>query len=315
MLPETLASFSLSSVSCELCPCQVYMFNIAINQNKYLTYILKDLTSNSRLEVVPERGGMVSKWSLQGQEILYLDEERFNNPNLSVRGGIPVLFPICGNLPDNIFSYDNQNYHLKQHGFARDLPWQVLGQSTSDSAKIILSLKSNPQTLEVYPFEFELIFSYELKENQLIIHQSYENKSSQVMPFCFGFHPYFYCDDKNQLSLNFPVSEYQSQTGQQIYPFNGQLDYDLPEIDIAFTKLQKNTASFDDRQRELRVVLNYSDSFSTLVFWTLKDKDYICVEPWSSPRNSINTGEKLSYLQPQQTCSETFIIEVQSIIS
>lgn len=288
------------------------MFNIAITHEKYLTYILKDLTTNSRLQIVPERGGIVTKWSLQGQDILYLDEERFNNPNLSVRGGIPILFPICGNLPDNIFSYKNQNYCLKQHGFARDLPWEVLGQSTSDSAKIILSLKSNSQTLEVYPFEFELIFSYELTGNKLIINQSYENKSAEVMPFSFGFHPYFSCFNKNQLHLDFPAHEYQSKTGDKTYPFNGQLDYELPEIDIAFTKLQGQTASFDDRQRNLKIILNYSDSFSTLVFWTLKDKDYICVEPWSSPRNSINTGEKLQYLQPQESCSATFTIEVQS---
>ncbi len=88
------------------------MFNIAITQQEYLTYILKDLTTNSRLEIVPEKGGIVTKWSLQGQDILYLDVERFKNPNLSVRGGIPVLFPICGNLPDNIFYYDDRQNSL-----------------------------------------------------------------------------------------------------------------------------------------------------------------------------------------------------------
>ena len=287
------------------------MFNIAVTHEEYLTYILKDLTTNSRLEIVPERGGIVTKWSLQGQDILYLDKERFKNPNLSVRGGIPVLFPICGNLPDNIFYYNEQQYSLKQHGFARDLPWQVLGQSTDKSAKIILCLKSNPQTLEVYPLEFELIFSYELQGNKLIINQSYENKSSLKMPFSFGFHPYFFCDDKSKLTLDFPAQEYQSKTGEQTYLFSGELDYSIPEIDIAFTKLQGQTASFDDRKRDLKVKLSYSDSFSTLVFWTLKDKNYICVEPWSSPRNSINTGEQLKYLQPQEVYLAHFELEVQ----
>lgn len=287
------------------------MFNIAVSHQEYLTYILKDLTTNSRLEIVPERGGIATKWSIQGQDILYLDKERFKNPDLSIRGGIPVLFPICGNLPSNIFLYNHQKYSLKQHGFARDLPWQVLGQSTDTSAKVILCLKSNPQTLEVYPFEFELIFSYELQGNKLIINQSYENKSSGEMPFSFGFHPYFYCDDKSQLSLDIPAQEYQSKTGEQSYPFTGELDYSLAEIDIAFTKLQGQTASFDDRKRDLKVKLSYSDCFSTLVFWTLKDKNYICVEPWSSPRNSINTGEQLKYLQPQEVYHANFELEVQ----
>ena len=287
------------------------MFNIALKHEEYLTYILKDLTAHSRLEIVPERGGIVTKWSLQGQDILYLDEERFKNPTLSIRGGIPILFPICGNLPDNIYHYQNKEYILKQHGFARDLPWQVLGKSTGQSAKIILSLKSNSQTLEVYPFEFELIFSYELQGNKLIINQTYENQSSIEMPFSFGFHPYFYCNDKSQLSLDFPTQEYQSKTEDTTYLFNGELDYNLDEIDIAFTKLQGQEASFSDQKRNLTVNLSYSDSFSTLVFWTLKDKDYICVEPWSSPRNSINTGEQLKYLQPQEIYSAIFAIEIQ----
>ncbi len=289
------------------------MFNIAITQQEYLTYILKDLTTNSRLEIVPEKGGIVTKWSLQGQDILYLDVERFKNPNLSVRGGIPVLFPICGNLPDNIFYYDDRQYSLKQHGFARDLPWKVLGQSTDKSAKIILSLKSNSETLAVYPFEFELIFSYELQGNKLIINQSYENKSTVEIPLSFGFHPYFYCEDKNQLSLDFPAQEYQSKTGDKIHAFDGKLDYNVPEIDIAFTKLAGQTASFSDRKRNLKIDLNYSDDFSTLVFWTVKDKNYICVEPWSSPRNSINTGKQLKYLKPQEIGHAIFTIEIESL--
>ena len=291
------------------------MFNIAVNEEQYLTYILKDLTSNSRLEVVPERGGIVTQWILQGQKILYLDQERFKNSNLSVRGGIPILFPICGNLPDNIFHYKNQQYSLKQHGFARDLPWEVLGQSTNNSAKIIIGLKSNPETLEVYPFEFELVFSYELQGNKLIINQNYENKSPEKMPFSFGFHPYFCCEDKSQLILDFPVSEYRSKSGDMVYPFDGQLDFTQSEIDIAFSSLNKNEASFTYYDRNLKVNLRFSDCFSTLVFWTLKEKNFICVEPWSSPRNSINTGENLLFLEPQQSYNATFELEVKAISS
>lgn len=51
------------------------------------------------LRLVPERGGLLSGWRCNGRELLYLDEARFADPALSVRGGMPVLFPICGNLP------------------------------------------------------------------------------------------------------------------------------------------------------------------------------------------------------------------------
>lgn len=95
------------------------MFAIALQQQQYKTYILSDSSAQSRLEVVPERGGIITSWPIQSQELLYLDAERFANPDLTVRGGIPILFPICGNLFDNTYTYNGQQYKLKQHGFAQ----------------------------------------------------------------------------------------------------------------------------------------------------------------------------------------------------
>ena len=288
------------------------MFNVSTTQKQYLTYILEDTTTNSSLEIVPERGGIATKWSVEGQDIFYLDEERFKDPNLSVRGGNPILFPICGNIVDDTYTYNSQEYKLKQHGFARNLPWTVVSQSTEDSAKITFSLASNEETLKVFPFEFEIIYTYELKGNILTLHQSYSNKSEQRMPFSFGFHPYFICSDKEQLTLDFPATEYQWKDGNETIAFDGELDYNLDEIDIAFTKLSGSKASFTDGKRNLKVDLDFSDCFSTLVFWTLKGKDFICVEPWSSPRNSMNTGDNLLFLPPQETYNATFSIVVSN---
>jgi galactose mutarotase-like enzyme len=281
------------------------MFNISLKQEKYLTYILSDEGGHSRVEVVPERGGIITKWKVQGQDVLYLDDERFANPELSVRGGIPILFPICGNLPDNLLIYHNKQYQLKQHGFARDLPWKVIAQSTNKSAKIVLGLKSNDQTRQVYPFDFELIFSYQLQGNKLIIHQAYTNNSAENMPFSVGFHPYFWCRDKSQLELDIPADEYQDQITQAIHPFDGSLDYEQDEIDIAFKTLHGYTTGLTNHQRRLKITIHYTDLFSTLVFWTIKGKDYICLEPWSAPRNALNTGEQINYLEPGTTHEAT----------
>lgn len=287
------------------------MYNIAIKQEEYLTYILKDLESNSRLEIVPEKGGIVTDWTIQGQKIFYLDKERFKNPQLSVRGGIPILFPICGNLPDNTYFYQEKSYILKQHGFARDLPWVVKSQDTDNSASLTLSLTSNAETLKIYPFEFEINFIYKLIGKQLIIEQFYHNKSQEIMPFSIGFHPYFFCSDKTQLTLEIPAQTYNSKTGDKTYDFNGELDYNLEEIDIAFTQLQGQKAGFTDGKRNLKVEISYSDLFSTLVFWTLKDKDFICIEPWSAPRNALNTREQLNYLQPDKIYTAQISIEIK----
>jgi galactose mutarotase-like enzyme len=282
------------------------VFAIAQKQQQYETYILTDQDAQSRLEVVPERGGIITSWNLQNQDILYLDAERFSDPSLSVRGGIPILFPICGNLPDNTYTYNGKQYILKQHGFARDLPWEVTDRVTNELVSLTLVLSSNDQTRAVYPFEFQLAFTYQLKGNTLEIQQRYTNHSSEPMPFSTGLHPYFFTSDKSQLEFEIPASEYQDQITKEVHPFSGSFDLSRDEIDVAFGQLNDKSTSATDTGRQVKITLSYSDLYATVVFWTVKGKDYYCLEPWSAPRNALNTGEHLTELAPGASC-EAFV--------
>ncbi|MGB7442027.1 MAG: aldose epimerase [Coleofasciculaceae cyanobacterium] len=274
------------------------VFEITIKQGQYETYALKDKTAQSQLEVVPERGGIITRWTLQSQEILYLDAQRFADPSLTVRGGIPILFPICGNLPDNTYIYQGKQYQLKQHGFARNLPWLVTEQSTNGLASLSLVLNSNDETLAVYPFDFQLAFTYQLQGNTLELKQRYTNNSPEPMPFSTGLHPYFLATDKSGLEFGIPAGEYQDQNSQEVHFFSGNFDLSRDEIDVAFKQTTDNAASATDRVRQLKIDLTYSDIYQTLVFWTVKGKDFYCLEPWSAPRNALNTGEQLTHLAP-----------------
>jgi galactose mutarotase-like enzyme len=278
------------------------VFAIALQQQQYKTYILSDSSAQSRLEVVPERGGIITSWCVQGQELLYLDAERFANPSLTVRGGIPILFPICGNLPDNSYTYNGQDYTLKQHGFARDLPWEVTDSVTQARASLTLVLNSNEQTRAVYPFECQLAFTYQLLGNSLEIRQRYTNYSTEQMPFSTGLHPYFRTLDKTQLKFEIPATQFQDQQTKTIYPFTGNFDFNNDEIDVAFRQLGDCSATATDSSRQLQLQLSWDNTYSTLVFWTVKGKDFYCLEPWSAPRNALNTGEHLIHLEPGASC-------------
>jgi len=272
--------------------------SITIQQQQYKTYILSDHEAQSQIQVVPERGAIITRWHLQGEEILYLDEERFANPELSVRGGIPILFPICGNLPDNLYNYHGKDYTLKQHGFARDLPWEVIDQDTQDLVSLTLVLNSNEHTRQLYPFDFQLVFTYQLKGNTLEIRQRYTNNSATSMPFSTGLHPYFYTLDKTQLQLDIPSTQYQDQRNQTFHEWFGTFDYQSDEIDVKFRDLTDVWATVTDNSRKLHLHLSYDDAYSRLIFWTVKGKDFYCLEPWSAPRNAMNTGEQLIILEP-----------------
>jgi galactose mutarotase-like enzyme len=277
------------------------VFSIAVKQQQYKTYILSDQLAQSRLEVVPERGGIVTRWQLRGQDVLYLDSDRFANPDLSIRGGIPILFPICGNLPNNTYMHQGKPYLLKQHGFARDLPWEVIDRITQDQVGLTIGLDSNEQTRAVYPFDFQLRFTYCLQGNALEIRQQYTNLSSEPMPFSTGLHPYFPVSNKTQLQFDIPATQLLDQRSQTAHPFSGQFDFEQDEIDVAFQEVSRQDAIVTDPSRQMRLKLEYDNTYPIVVFWTVKGKDYYCLEPWSASRNALNTGEHLIQLEPGAT--------------
>lgn len=276
------------------------MFAVALKADPAATYILSD-TNTARLEIVPDRGSIATRWQVEDQDIFYFDRDRFADPALSVRGGIPILFPICGNLPNNQYSLGSQTYSLKQHGFARDLPWRVTHQDVSEAASLTLELTSTEATLAQYPFEFSLAFTFKLKGHILELEQRFTNLAAQPMPFSTGLHPYFLVEDKSQLEFEIPSTEYRNHLTGGIETFGGEFDFTQDEIDLAFQNLTAPAATVTDHHLGRRLTLSWSADYSKLVFWTVKGKDYYCLEPWTAPRNALNTGENLLLLEPQQT--------------
>ncbi|BAY50832.1 hypothetical protein NIES2134_115890 [Thermostichus vulcanus NIES-2134] len=251
----------------------------------------------TRVEVIPERGGLITRWQWQGHELLYLDRERFANPQFSVRGGIPLLFPICGNLPEDAFHDNGQTYHLKQHGFARDLPWQVLDQRQH---VLKLGLQDTPATRQVYPFAFHLTLTYTLAADALAIALEVANPADTPLPFSFGLHPYFAVADKHQLQFDLPIHAMVDQKTQQALTFSGTFDWSAAELDWACRPLTGQVARVFDLQQQYCLTLRYDTVFTTLVFWTVQGKPYYCLEPWTAPRNALNMGVDLLHVPPQK---------------
>jgi galactose mutarotase-like enzyme len=297
------------------------MYSISLQQNQYDTYVLSDQSSGARMEVVPSRGGIITQWDINGASLLYLDAERFTDPTKSVRGGIPILFPICGNLPDDTYQVNGQTYRLKQHGFARDMAWQVSDRGIEpNGAMLQLTLESTADTLLSYPFDFELQFTYRLKGNSIILEQRFTNRSDQPMPFSTGQHPYFRVsaatESKSKLRLEIPATQYNDNVGKRDRAYRGgsggDLDWSAPEIDAAFRPLSAQQATITDPERQVKLTLSYDKPYSTLVFWTVEGKDFYCIEPWSAPRNALNTGIDLLTLAPSasQTLTTTYTAQI-----
>jgi galactose mutarotase-like enzyme len=282
------------------------MAAVTVEALQYKTYVLSDDTAQAQASIVPERGGILISWQIQGREIFYLDTERFKDPTLSVRGGIPLLFPICGNLADDSYTVNGQTYQLVQHGFARNLPWEATQQSSADGASLTITLKSNDVTREGYPFDFELNYTYTLQGNTLELRQQHTNRSDTPMPFSTGIHPYFAVADKSKLTIELPSNQYQLKGDTTIQSFGGAFDFDQEEIDFSFINLTGQSAMVMDSERKTKLTIGFDEHYSTLLFWTVKGKDFYCLEPWTAPRNSMNTGDHLLTVAPGET-KETVI--------
>ena len=275
------------------------MFEVNSATERYTTYYLIDRTTDSRVSVVPERGGMVTGVQMGNRQLLYLDRERFTHPDLSVRGGIPILFPICGNLPNNRYTWKGQTYELPQHGFGRTLPWSVTSTDSDRDAALTLTLKHTRETLSVYPFEFKLNFTYRWGASVLSLEQQFCNHSDEVMPFSIGFHPYFAVDNKALLQFELPTRRYYDRANDIATEFLGTWETDLAEIDAAFEPIdsgQPLEAKVSDRDWQVKI--SADAYFRHLVFWTVDGKPFFCLEPWSAPRNAINTAQDLLLLEP-----------------
>ncbi|UYW02282.1 aldose 1-epimerase family protein [Flavobacterium agricola] len=100
----------------------------------------------------------------------------------------PILFPIVGSLKNNSYWYNNQEYKLNRHGFAREMLFDY--QQTS-ATQVVFTLQDTDATLVNYPFSFQLQVRYQLQGNQVTCTYLVTNTGVQNMLFSLGAHPAF----------------------------------------------------------------------------------------------------------------------------
>lgn len=265
-------------------------------------YKITEKVKNSSFSIVPKRGGIVTSLVLDGREILYFDRELFEK-NSSIRaGGFPILFPICGRLKDGKYSIEKRSYNLPTHGFAKELPWDVK-EVDLEKGRITLNLISNENTRPDYPFDFELEFSYTLMGNEFLIEQKYINNCKVDMPFYGGFHPFFKIIDKDRLDFSIDANKYYFyQNGEEkIAEFEGKIDFNSP-VDFVFIlngDNEKEYTMIDSENKRLKI--SASKHFKYMVMWTMEEKEFICLEPWMAPPDSMNSKRNIQKIRPGES--------------
>jgi len=206
----------------------------------------------------------------------------------------PILFPIVGRLKDDEYIYKDKTYKMTQHGFARDCEFDVLRK---DDDFLSFSLKSNSDSLEKYPFEFELIISYELIYSKLVISYEVKNLSEDEMLFSIGAHPAFNWpfEDETKESYYFEFDDIK-QTNRFFLNEKG-LVFDSEKLTIKDNKIQLNDelfkkdalvfndltiseVSLKNSENNRFLKMNFK-GFPYLGLWSKPTgAPFVCIEPW-----------------------------------
>jgi galactose mutarotase-like enzyme len=264
---------------------------------------LTDSTANSSVTIAPDRGAIVTSFSVSERELLYMEQATLADRSKNVRGGIPILFPIAGKLANDSWQYGNHRGAMPQHGFARQLAWQVL---TTSESTVSLELHSSEVTMAQYPWPFVAMLTYSLVSTRLHASLRVTNSGTEVLPYALGYHPYFIVADKNKARITTNASRCFNNVTKQQESFSG-FDFTAPEVDVHLLDHGSNESTLLLASEKISVTA--SNDFGVWVIWTLGGKDFICLEPWTSPGNALNSGERLVQVAPGKSHESWMAIE------
>lgn len=244
----------------------------------------------------------------------------------------PVLFPIVGRLIDDQYNMNGQVYQLSQHGFARDMEFELI---ENDDMYATFRLLSNEKTLEHYPSRFEVLIIYTLNEYELLIEYKVTNKDDKTMYFSIGAHPAFRCplqptERFEDYYLEFSHKEVANRyllekgllTNQTKMVLNNDaiipLSHDLFKEDgLIFKGLKSNSITLKSQKSSKAVKVKF-DGFPYHGIWSKPEgAPFVCIEPWHGITNTAT--EKKPFIAKEGILStkpgECFTCQYSIIIS
>jgi galactose mutarotase-like enzyme len=253
------------------------------------TVVLEDPGARARVVIAPSRGGMVTRFEV---------------------GGNPVLFPSPGPLSGDRFTHGGRSGSMKQHGFARQRAWSVVSAATG--AEVTLELASDDATRAQFPWDFTARLRYALAGTTLTVETRIENTASAgpPMPFSLGFHPYFHIADadKARASIATDATRAYDNVTKKVIDVTHTIDLTAKEIDLHLFDHHGGSATLD--RGADRIVVSGDPELGRWVIWTLAGKDFVCLEPWTSGADALNTGEGLLMLAPGEAKTVTMTMRL-----
>lgn len=205
----------------------------------------------------------------------------------------PILFPFICSPKDGNYIADGREYHMKaNHGFARDLEFQLL-EHTDDAVSFVL--ESSPETLAQYPYQFRFVVQYRILDNGVEVLHTVRNTDSKPMYFYIGGHPAFNCPLEPETGENFTDYYIEYNCEESTKNNNQELVLDHEKIldlrrelfdydSIVMPDTNSDEITLRSRKSEHAVTVKFPESRCMTVWSPTGDDNakFVCLEPWTS---------------------------------
>lgn len=293
---------------------------------------MKTLSNDKITLQISESGAELTSIVANGNEYLWQADPKFWQRHS------PVLFPIVGRVWNNHYTHKGKTYELGQHGFARDMDFQL---SYEEENAVVYSLESNEETLAKYPFPFVLEIGYRLKENHIEVIWNVQNTGEKEMHFQIGAHPAFYYRDFNVLDeVHAYVGIGPDAKGLQyispvekgcVSPAQHTLSTQDGLMEIGRETFACDTYIFDNSQvnhlvlcdKDKKPYLSMQFSTPLVAIWSPSavhpDVPFICLEPWYGRCDQVGYDgefkdrEWMQHLKPGKSFTGGYTITLEDI--
>lgn len=220
----------------------------------------------------------------------------------------PILFPLVGNYKDKESVYEGKTYTLSQHGFARDMEFDLVDSSKD---RIVFRLEDNDKTLTKYPFRFMLEVEYVLTGKSVSVNWRVSGKDQDIMYFSIGAHPAFNCRLEDSYltfakgaeeAVSDHITSYVLNSEGLITNSTKKYDLDNGKLHLSNELFAGDALVVEDRQaaivslyeKDTRIV---TVSFDAPLFglWSPAGKNapFMCIEPWYGRADGEDFDKKL----------------------
>ncbi|EAC3421432.1 LACX protein [Listeria monocytogenes] len=244
----------------------------------------------------------------------------------------PVLFPTVGRLVDDTYLVDGKQYHLGQHGFARDRDFQVIEQTEN---MVRFELDADEDSLAIYPYKFKLSIIYTIEKNTVAVSYEVENTDNKRIYFSIGAHPAFHLPLTDGTTFEDYYLDFGTEENLETLCLEGPyrsgeikkiIDEPARYLPLSYDLFKNDALIFEAlKQKEMTIKSDKTPHFVKVSFpefpfvgvWTAKPgTPFLCIEPWygiaDGAGESVELRDKagIEHLEPEAVFASEYEITV-----